>query len=189
VGGYLEWTHARQLIRVERVVTNPETGEAECKGNRFFVTNLVRGKLKPEGWLTLCRVHWRCENEGHWTSDVFWNEDARRTPWTTKPEAVFALAALRMIAQNILAVFRSMTRRHWDPRPPRWQDLIDLVRALLRIAMPAKEPALSEPGAERLPATDDRFHPDHNSRTLRAPPFGELRSPKGRKAGGPGCRG
>lgn len=143
-GGYLEWTHARQLIRVERVVADPETGDVESEGNRFFVTNLVKGKLKSEGWLTLSRIHWRCENEGHWTSDVFWHEDARRTPWTTKPEAVYALAALRMIAQNILAMFRRMTRRTWDPRPPRWQELIDLVRALLRLAAPAEDDAVTQ---------------------------------------------
>ena len=41
---------------------------------------------------------------------MVWKEDARRTPWITSPQAVYALAILRMIALNILAVLRGATR-------------------------------------------------------------------------------
>lgn len=128
--GYLEWGHARQLVRVQRVVRKPDG--STTTGNRFFASNLVHGRLDDQGWLTLTRHHWRCENEGHWTADVLWKEDAKRTPWTTEPEAVYALAALRMIALNILAIFRRRTRRAHTKEPPSWLTVAQEVRYLLR---------------------------------------------------------
>lgn len=105
--GYLSWTHARQLVRVERLVE----GTRLCsEGNRFFVSNLAWNRLTDRQWLKAVRAYWRCENDSHWTADVFWHEDAKRTPWTTDAEAVYVMAALRMIAINIVAVMRAMVR-------------------------------------------------------------------------------
>lgn len=129
-GGHLGWSHARQLVRVERIVVDTH-GEVERVGNRYFVTNLHTGRLAARGWLALVRMHWRCENEGHWTTDVVWNEDRRRKPWTTDPRAVYALSMLRMVALNIVAALRSMTRRSWVPGPPPWRDIVFLVHAVL----------------------------------------------------------
>ena len=125
IRGFLEWTHARQLVRVERTVERPD-GEVTV-GNRYFVTNLVTGRLDGRGWLTLVRMHWRCENEGHWTADVVWKEDARRTPWIRVPHAVYALSLLRMIALNILAVLRRMSRRGYTSRSIPWREVARLV--------------------------------------------------------------
>lgn len=124
--GYLRWTHARQLVRVERTVEKND-GEVTT-GNRYFVTNLPAGRLEGPGWLTLVRMHWRCENEGHWTADVVWKEDARRTPWIRVPKAVYALAMLRMIGLNVLAVLRALTRREWSQRPVPWLEVAQAVR-------------------------------------------------------------
>jgi predicted transposase YbfD/YdcC len=124
ISGYLDLTHARQLICVERTVEH-KNGEVTT-GNRLFVTNLVQGRLNARGWLTLVRMHWRCENEGHWTADVVWKEDARRTPWIRVPHAVYALSALRMIALNILAVLRRTSRRGYTSRPIPWREVARL---------------------------------------------------------------
>ena len=129
-GGHHDWSHARQLVRVQRVVETHD-GEVVSEGNRYFVTNLPRGRLGAKGWLVLVRMHWRCENEGHWTADVVWNEDRRRKPWTTDPRAVYALSMLRMLALNIVAVLRSMARRSWAPGPPPWREVVFLVHAVL----------------------------------------------------------
>ena len=86
-------------------------------GNRYFVTNLLRGRLDARGWLTLVRMHWRCENEGHWTADVIGQEDARRTPRIRVPHAVYALSGLRMLALNVLAVLRRLSRREYTSQP------------------------------------------------------------------------
>lgn len=122
--GYLGWTHARQLIRVERTVED-DRGQVSC-GNRYFVTNLVPGRLTGAQWLTVVRMYWRCENEGHWTADVVWREDARRLPWIRTPRAVYALSNLRMVALNVLAVLRRMSRREWDSRPLPWKEVTRL---------------------------------------------------------------
>jgi predicted transposase YbfD/YdcC len=125
IRGFLEWTHARQLVRVERTVEHSD-GNVTV-GNRTFVTNLVPGRLDGRGWLTLVRMHWRCENEGHWTADVVWKEDARRTPWIRVPHAVYAFSLLRMIALNILAVLRRMSRRGYTSRSIPWREVARLV--------------------------------------------------------------
>ena len=129
IRGFLSWTHARQLVRVERTVEN-KSGEITV-GNRYFVTNLVRGRLNAGGWLTLVRMHWRCENEGHWTADVVWKEDARRTPWIRVPHAVYALSTLRMIALNILAVLRRQSRREYTSRSIPWREVARLAHFAL----------------------------------------------------------
>ncbi len=133
IRGFLDWTHTRQLVRVERTVEH-KSGELTV-GNRYFVTNLVPGCLKARGWLTLVRMHWRTENEGHWTADVVWKEDARRTPWIRVPHAVYALSALRMLALNILAVLRRMSRRGYNSRSIPWREVAQL--AHFAIAGPA----------------------------------------------------
>lgn len=136
VPGYLKWAHARQLVRLERVVKKDDVQTSV--GNRYFVTNLPKGRLKGVGWLTLIRMHWRCENEGHWTADVVFSEDARRTPWIRVPKAVYALSMLRMIALNVLAVLRTMTRREWTSHLVPWKEVTIAVRIALT-AMNAKE--------------------------------------------------
>jgi len=106
--GYLNWTHARQVVRVERLVN----GEEQCsEGNRFYVSNLPWNRLSEQQWLKSIRAYWRIENNSNWTADAFWREDAKRTPWTTDPEAVYVMAALRMLAINIVAVMRAGSRQ------------------------------------------------------------------------------
>lgn len=127
-GGWLDWESARQLIRVERVVDNGDA--APAVGNRYYVSNLQRGRLKKAThWLELVKCYWRCENEQHWTSDVFFSEDARRTPWTTDPEALYVASYLRVIALNILAVLRAACRREWTLELLPWKEV------LIRVAL------------------------------------------------------
>ena len=95
-----------------------------------------------------------------------WEEDAKGTPWTKPPEAVDALALLRVSALNLAVVLRSgvhvsawscriadrstglctlvniwamlgsCTRRQWDYEKPRWKEVKQAVRSVL--ADPAK---------------------------------------------------
>jgi predicted transposase YbfD/YdcC len=132
-GGYLRWTHARQLVRVQRVVEKP--GQDPEEGNRYFVSNLVSGRLNGTQWLTLVRLHWRCENEGHWTADVVWKEDARRLPWIRVPNAVYSASMLRMIALNILSVLRSLSKRAWESSPVPWKVVVEALRFALAAPM------------------------------------------------------
>lgn len=140
--GWLKWDHARQLVRVERLTYTPE-GEVDTRGERYWVSNEPFNTMNDTQWLELCRRYWRIENESNWTSDVFFKEDARRTPWTKQAEALYAVAALRMLALTILALMRGMLRGA-DGGRLGWESLLDQVRSLLCAAeLPARLPALS----------------------------------------------
>jgi predicted transposase YbfD/YdcC len=131
-GGWLDWDSARQIFRIERTV---DDGSGSPKvGNRYCVTNLHRGKLATAaGWLELVKLYWRCENEQHWTSDVFFDEDARRTPWTQDPEALYVASYLRVIAVNIVAVLRAMCRRGFTSKLLEWRVVLLRVNIALRV--------------------------------------------------------
>lgn len=127
--GWLDWSHARQVVRIQRI---EEDDDGEWReGNRYFVSNLPWGLLSGEQWLELIRRHWRCENNGHWTADVVWNEDRRRTPWTTDPNGLYVLAILRMIAFNVVAVLRAMYRRNGQRYEPPWKEVVNDAYAAL----------------------------------------------------------
>ena len=67
-------------------------------------------KASPENLLQASRVHWRIENEVHWTSGVVFREDARRTPLSKHASAILVVGILRIMARNILAMLRSKSR-------------------------------------------------------------------------------
>jgi predicted transposase YbfD/YdcC len=125
------WEGARQLVRVERVVASDEG--VESVGNRYFVCSMDDGELTAERMLDLARGHWRCENEGHWTADAIWDEDARRTPWTQHPDGILVVGLLRAIAINILAVLRALSRigRGDKLLKPTWKVCIEQVLLVL----------------------------------------------------------
>ena len=122
--GWLSWTHARQLVRVQRIEEDPDTGKKKI-GNRFYVCNLTPTELRPKGCLKISRAHWRCENETHWTADAESHEDRRRLAWSRHPQGVFAVSVLRRIAVNIQAVARRLSRLGHSRETPTWQDVAD----------------------------------------------------------------
>ena len=122
--GWLDWTHARQLVRVERTAEDPATGESKV-GNRFYVCSRTPDQLGPRRCLKTSRAHWRCENETHWTSDTQLGEDRRRLAWSRHPNGVFVVAALRAIALGILAVARKLSRLGYTSETPSWQQVAE----------------------------------------------------------------
>lgn len=130
IPGYLRWKHARQLIRVERITTD-SNGVLCSEGNRYFVTNLPSGRLDGRVWLQAIRAYWRIENNGNWTADTIWKEDARRTPWCRVPTAVYALSLLRMIAMNVIAVLRAFGRAEYTSKLLPWMTVLEQVHVLL----------------------------------------------------------
>lgn len=117
--GWLGWTHARQLVRIQRTAHNPSTGEVTV-GNRYYVTSKSTDALGPRNALAISRAHWRCENCTHWTADAELMEDRRRLAWSRHPVGVLAVSALRMIALCILAMARKLSRLGYTEETPSW---------------------------------------------------------------------
>lgn len=122
--GWLDWTHARQLVRVQRVAVNRTTGKTST-GNRYYVTSVCPSALNPKDCLTISRGHWRCEEETHWTTDVVLQEDRRRLAWSRHPQGVFVVSTLRMMALNILAVARKLSRLTYTEETPTWHQVAE----------------------------------------------------------------
>ncbi len=120
--GCFDWTHARQLIRVQRIVEDPKSGEVTI-GNRYYVSNKTTRELRSKGCLKISRAHWRCENETHWTADAEMQEDRRRLAWSRHPKGVFVASILQRIAVNILAVARKLSRLGYSKEIPSWHQV------------------------------------------------------------------
>ena len=122
--GWLDWTHARQLVRIQRTACDPKTGEVTV-GNRFYVSSKSPDALGIRRALKISRAHWRCENCTHWTADAELQEDRRRHAWSRHPRGVFVVSAFRMMALAILAVARRMTRMEYSRETPSWAQVAD----------------------------------------------------------------
>ncbi|MGM0558649.1 MAG: hypothetical protein ACQEVA_19845 [Myxococcota bacterium] len=122
------------MIRIERVAADDEG--VRSAGNRYFVTSMERDELDAKQAVELARAHWRCENEGHWTCDAIWDEDARRTPWTTHPDGILNVGLLRSVAINMLAMLRTLSRVEQAGKliKPSWTTVVE--QALLVLCEP-----------------------------------------------------
>lgn len=131
------WEGTRQLIRLQRIAVDNDDEEVSV-GERYFVSSESPDKLDALEAYHLARAHWRCENEGHWTADAIWDEDARRTPWTRDPTGIVNVGILRVLAINILALLRSMSciRKGDRTLTPGWSQVVEYaVQVLLEPAL------------------------------------------------------
>lgn len=134
IAGYHDWVHLKQawLVRQER--RDPQ-GRVTIE-DRYFLTNLHRGRLSPTQVLAVVRGHWGIENDCFWSLDAQFGEDA--LPWVTGGRAVEVLGLLRLMAYNLLQLCR---KRHLRPRrpdgsvaaAPAWQQLFRWVWQALRL--------------------------------------------------------
>jgi len=122
--GWLKWTHARQLIRVQRVTEDPATGK-KTVGNRYYVSSEAPAALAPSAALRVSRAHWRCEDETHWTADAEMQEDRRRLAWSRHPNGLLVVCVLRMIAIAILAVARRLSKMGYSLETPSWAQVAE----------------------------------------------------------------
>ena len=121
--GWLDWTHARQVIRIQRIAEHPVTGKRSV-GNRYYVLSESSDELGPRSALDVSRAHWRCENNTHWTADAELLEDRRRLAWSHHPNGVLVVSALRMMGLLILAVTRQLSRLGYSKERPSWSQVI-----------------------------------------------------------------
>jgi predicted transposase YbfD/YdcC len=131
--GWPNWESARQLWRVKQTTETPD-GERTVE-NRYFVTNLTWGRLKPLDILAVVRAHWAIEDGLHWTLDVVLRED--KQVWCKQGKAVRMLSWVRAMAYNALRLLRDRHLRSDDNRHRRWSDLKrDIVAALQAPSLP-----------------------------------------------------
>jgi len=117
--GWLKWTHARQLVRVQRLTEELATGK-KTVGNRYYISSEAPVALPPRAALSVSRAHWRCEDETHWTADAEMQEDRRRLAWSRHPNGILVVCVLRMIAIAILAMARRLSRTGYSRETPSW---------------------------------------------------------------------
>ncbi|MDD5565256.1 MAG: ISAs1 family transposase [Thermoanaerobaculaceae bacterium] len=122
--GWLHWTHARQLVRVQRIAEDPATGNKSV-GNRYYVSSETPAALEARPALRVSRAHWRCEDETHWTADAQMQEDRRRLAWSRHPNGILVVSVLRMIAIAILAVARKLSRLGYSLEIPSWSQVAE----------------------------------------------------------------
>ncbi|MBZ5631129.1 MAG: ISAs1 family transposase [Acidobacteriia bacterium] len=130
IAGYHGWTHLRQAWRLEQETVSADGKQSE-REQRYFLTNLPRGRLSPAQCMELIRRHWGVENDCFWTLDTQWSED--HVPWCSSGRAVEVLSWFRLMAYNLLQQTR---RRHLRLRnldgtyqaPQPWRRIFTWVR-------------------------------------------------------------
>lgn len=139
--GYNDWSHLKQVWRVEQERRDAE-GKLVEREDRYFVTNLAVGRFTLAQILLVVRGHWGIENDCFWTLDTQWREDS--VPWCSQGLAVEVLSWLRLMAYNLLQYARRAHLRLRDDDgkqapPPPWRRLFEWVRQAWR------RPLLVEP--------------------------------------------
>ena len=131
---YLDWSHLKQVWRVEKEICNRKSSQVE-RENHYYVTNLHRGRLKPQQILAVIRAHWAIENQCNWTVDVIWDED--RKVWCGQGVGIQVLGLLRLMAYNLVSSLRCRylrTRGQRGAEKRRWRECCDMLFLLISYA-------------------------------------------------------
>ena len=140
-----KWTHLRQVVLVRVLARNGRDGVERVLENRYYVTNLVRGRLHGRAMLDLVRAHWRIENDLHGALDIQWQEDHGR--WVQRGKGLPVTSLLRVLAYNLLSLMRAVHLRTIEARAATWDQLRNWVRDAMIW------PDLVGADVEALPAT------------------------------------
>lgn len=145
MAAWAPWTHLRQVVLVRVLARVGRDGPERVLEDRYYVTNLVRGRLDGDAMLRLVRAHWRIENNLHGTLDIQWQEDAGR--WVHRGNGLPVTSLLRVLAYNLLSVMRAVHLRTVEARAATWDQLRNWVRDAM------VWPELAGGDVEALPAS------------------------------------
>ncbi len=137
MAGWGEWKHLRQGVLVRQTTEDPSGVKAPVIEDRYFVTNLVPGRLDGAHWLTLVRMHWGIENNCFGTLDLRWLEDSRLC--CRQGHAPLVLGLLRVMAYNVLGWLRGRHLRSETNRAMTWRELFNRVRMALVLMLATDE--------------------------------------------------
>lgn len=111
MSGYSDWPGLKQVLRMERKITNKRT-EVSRQEEAYAITSLDERRANAEQLLKLWREHWHIENKLHYVRDVTYREDKSQVRAGKIPQVMAALrnAAISLIrvtgATNIAAACR-----------------------------------------------------------------------------------
>jgi hypothetical protein len=135
--GIGQWGHLRQIWLVRQYTRQTQVGPVHIE-DRYYVTNLRWGRLKPGQILLVVRNHWGIENDCFWSMDAQFGEDDH--PWVTKGHALLGLGVMRLMAYNLLQWARKCHLRRpvqggRFTDPPSWKQLFRWVWQALRLPL------------------------------------------------------
>ena len=125
MAGWGKWSHLRQVVLLRVLARGADDNERVLE-DRYYVTNLVRGRLDGAQLIRLARAHWRIENNLHGALDIQWQEDHGR--WVQRGSGLAVSSLLRVIAYNLLSLLRAVHLRTHEARAATWDQLRDWVR-------------------------------------------------------------
>jgi predicted transposase YbfD/YdcC len=141
-----KWEHLRQVWMVVPEIKRqigpkkkgrkshrdkPLYAQAEIGEVRYYLSNLPWNYFTPTQILAAVRGHWKIENNGHWTLDVIWNEDA--APWCRQNDALLVLAILRAMAITTLRWLKSRHIRNIMIDSMGWREFLALINDIMAI--------------------------------------------------------
>jgi len=126
MAGWGKWAHLRQVVLVRVLARHGKNGPERVLEDRYYVTNLARGRLRGEQLLKLVRAHWRIENNLHGALDIQWQED--HGLWVKRGNGLPVTALLRVLAYNLLSLLRAVHLRTVLARAAAWDQLRNWIR-------------------------------------------------------------
>lgn len=131
MAGWGTWTHLRQVVLLRVLARDGRDGQECVLEDRYYVTNMVPGRLDGAQLLRLARAHWRIENDLHGALDIQWQEDHGR--WVHRGNGLPVTSLLRVLAYNLMSLLRAVHLRTEAARRTAWTQLRDWIRdAMLR---------------------------------------------------------
>ncbi len=146
MAAWAPWTHLRQVVLVRVLARDGRDGPERVLEDRYYVTNLVRGRLDGNAMLGLVRAHWRIENNLHGTLDIRLAGGPRSRRRARQRAAGDRVAAC-VLAYNLLSVMRAVHLRTVEARAATWDQLRNWVRDAM------VWPDLAGDDVEALPAS------------------------------------
>lgn len=121
-----DWPCIRQVWRLHQRV---ESGGHFTEQDRYFVTNVPWGRVGPKKAIAAIRAHWGIENDANWTFDAIWKEDSRA--WVRQDLALETLSLFRILAYNMVRLWRHRTLRRSARDPMPYRRLLHLIHRAL----------------------------------------------------------
>jgi predicted transposase YbfD/YdcC len=98
--GYSKWPGLRQVLKMERSVSNKKSG-AVSRETAYAITSVGRERASGEELIRVWRGHWEIENRLHWVRDVTYDEDRSQARAGHIPQV---MAAIRNAAISVMRV-------------------------------------------------------------------------------------